>query len=81
MDLNARIYVNGKTDGRTDVLTYVYLLDTYIVNFRLNVPNNYHKYPTSLSNLLGIFSDTNGINGKYPTSVYPINARWFTRTD
>ena len=41
-------------DGRMDVLTDVYLLGTYIVNIRLKVPNNHHKYPTSPSNLLGI---------------------------
>ena len=43
------------TDEQTDVLTYVNLLGTYIVNFLLKVPNNHHKYPTSPSNLLGIF--------------------------
>ena len=46
---------DGRTDGQTDILTYVYLLGTYIVNFQLKVPNNHHKYPTSPSNLLGIF--------------------------
>ena len=72
---------NGCTlDGRTGVLTYEYLLRVTIVNFWSKIPQT-PKIPNMSLKSGYFFLNTNGINGKYPTHVYPINAHLYVRTD